>query len=190
MSKMLLNKKEINVMEEFSSDYSKKIYGRSIAVKLKMNQKTVSNILKKLEKENVLKFMTEGKNKYYFLNKFNSKIKDIIKIVEITKKIKFLEKYNFLKGLFSDLEKMSQEIIIIFGSYANYSANEKSDLDVFVIGKIKDVKDLEKLYHLKINIIRSVKKKFDKQDIFIKEIIKNHIVLKGIEEFIELIWQA
>lgn len=188
MSKMLLNKKEIDILEEFSSDYSKKIYGRNIAGKLKMNQKTVSNILKKFEKENMLKFTSEGKNKYYFLNKFNPRIKDIIKLIEIAKKIKFLEKRKNLGGLFSDLENRTQGIAIIFGSYANYSANLKSDLDVFVIGKIKDVNDLEKIYNIKINIIKSVMKKFNKQDIFIKEIIKNHIILKGVEEFIELIW--
>jgi len=187
---MLLNKNELCILEEFSPDYHRKIYGGGVAKKLKMNQKTVSNILKKLEQEDILKFAAEGKNKYYFLNRFNPKITDVIKLIEIGRKIRFLEKYKKLQGLFYELEKRTQDMLVIFGSYANYSANEKSDLDVFVLGKIKDVNDLEKLYHIKINVIKSSKEKFDKSNVFIKEVVKNHVVLKGIEEFIELIWEV
>jgi DNA-binding MarR family transcriptional regulator len=49
MSTMILNNKELRILTEFTSDYNSKHYGRAIASKLKMNQKTVSNILNKLE---------------------------------------------------------------------------------------------------------------------------------------------
>lgn len=186
---MLLDKKAIRILEEFSSDYSKRIYGRDMAKKLKMNQKTVSNILNNLEKDNTLKFSQEGKNKYYFLNKFNPEIKEIIKLIEIERKIKFINRHNKLRELFDKLEQRSTGMTIIFGSYASGSAYEKSDLDVFVTGKISDLEDLENLYKVKINVINSDKKKFDKEEHIIKEIIKNHIILKGVEEFVELIWQ-
>lgn len=188
MSNMILDKKITNIMGLFTKNYDRRIYGRGVAKKLNMNQKTVSNILKRLEKENILKFSTEGKNKYYFLNKNNENIKEIIKIVEINRKIDFLNKYDKLKELFYKLESKSKGILIIFGSYANFSANESSDLDVLVIEKIYEIEDLEKLYNVKINMIEIDKKKFDKNDVLIKEIIKNHIILKGNEEFIELIW--
>ncbi|MFH1592226.1 MAG: helix-turn-helix domain-containing protein [Candidatus Woesearchaeota archaeon] len=185
---MLLDNKVLDVLAEFSSDYTKRVYGREIARKLKMNQKTVSNTLKKLEKENVLKFEKQGKNKYYFLNKFNLQIREIIKLIEINKKVKLLEKYKNLKGLFNKLERRSKGVLIVFGSYANFSANEKSDLDLFLIGKISDIKDLEKTYGKKINIIKSLKNKFNGKEYIVKEVIKNHVVLKGVEEFIDLIW--
>ena len=153
-----------------------------------MNQKTVSNILNKLEKEHILKFSIEGKNKYYHLNHLNLNIKEIIKLIEINKKIKFIDRYKKLKDLFNKLELRTDGILVIFGSYANFSANEKSDLDILIIGKHKEVKDLEQLYNLRINIVKIDKKKVNNKDILIKEIIKNHIVLRGIEEFIELIW--
>jgi len=188
MSNMLLNNKIIDILSEFSSDYHKKIYGRDVARKLKMNQKTTSNILNNLEKEDILKFSQEGKNKCYFLNKFNSQIKEIIKLIEINRKVKFLEKYKKIKELFEKLEKKSEGILIIFGSYAAFSNNEKSDLDVFIIGKISRLEDIERDYNVKINIVKSTKEKFNKEDIFIKEIIKNHIILKGVEGFVELTW--
>ena len=61
-------------------------------------------------------------------------------------------------------------------------------MDVLVIGKNKELNDLEQLYNIKINIIKTDKNKFDKKDTLIKEIIKNHTILKGVEQFIELIW--
>lgn len=184
---MLLNKNKLKILREFASDYSKRIYGRDVAKRLKMNQKTVSNTLNELEKEHVLKFKQEGKNKYYYLNEFYPYLKEIINLLETQRKINFLERYKKLKDLFVKLEKRTEGILVIFGSYANFSSNEKSDLDVFVIGKSKSVEDLEELYNIKINIVRLNKSKFDKNEYIIQEIIKNHIILKGTEEFIELI---
>ncbi|MEK6925940.1 MAG: helix-turn-helix domain-containing protein [Nanoarchaeota archaeon] len=185
----MLNNKVLEVLKNFAGDYNKKIYGRDIAKKLKMNQKTVSNILIRLEKEHILKFSIEGKNKYYYLNNLNHNIKEIIKLIEINRKINFIERYKKFKDLFNKLESRSNGILVIFGSYANFSTNEKSDLDILIIGKIQEIKDLEQLYKIKINIVKIDKKKVNKKDVLIKEIIKNHIVLKGVEEFIELIWQ-
>lgn len=188
MSNMILNMNKFKILGEFSADYNKRIYGRNVAKKLKMNQKTVANILNELEKEHILKFTQEGKNKYYYLNRFYHYTKETIKLIETQRKVNFLEKYKRLKELFSKLEEKAERTLIIFGSYANFSANEKSDLDVFVIGKIKNVEDLEELYNIKINIIKINKDKFDKNEHIIKEIIKNHIILKGTENFIDLIW--
>ena len=94
---MLLNINTFKVLAEFCSDYSKRIYGGQISKKLKMNQKTVSNVLNTLEKENIVKYSTEGKNKYYFLNKLNPKLADIIKIIEIERKNIFIEKHSKLR---------------------------------------------------------------------------------------------
>jgi len=188
MSSMVFNISRLKVLEEFSGDYSKRIYGRNVARKLKMNQKTVSNLLNELEREHILKFTQDGKNKYYYLNRFNSHISEIIQLIETQKKINFFEKYKKLKELFLKLKERTKGILIIFGSYADFSANEKSDLDVFVMGNIKDIEDLEEFHNVKINIVKSDKNKFNKKEPIIKEIIKNHIVLKGVEDFIELIW--
>ncbi len=186
---MLLNENAFKVLAEFCSDFSRKIYGGQVAKKLKMNQKTVSNILNTLEKKNIVKYTTEGKNKYYFLNKLNPEVKEIIKIVELGRKNKLFERYSRLKNLFLEFEKKAQGILIIFGSYANFTSNEKSDLDIFILGKIEDTGDLEEKYHIKLNVVKSSKDKFNKSEVFINEVIKNHIILKGVEEFIELTWQ-
>mgnify|MGYP001558553237 CR=1 FL=1 len=186
---MLLNEKAFKVLAEFCSDYSKRIYGGKVAKTVKMNQKTVANVLNNLEKQNILKYSTEGKNKYYFLNKLNPQIPEYLKILELVRKNYFTAKNSKIRELFTALEKNTSGTLIIFGSYANFTNNEKSDLDIFVLGKIKDVKELGEKYNLQINIIKSTRDKFNKDEVFIKEVIKNHIILKGVEEFIELTWQ-
>jgi predicted nucleotidyltransferase len=185
---MLLNNKELIILKEFASDYSIKSYGRKLASKLKMNQKTVSNVLNNLEKQHILKFTQEGKNKYYYLNKSNHSVKDVIKLIEINKRIMFFNEYSKLNDLFLEIEKRSRGLVIIFGSYANFSSTKNSDIDIFVIGKVDDLKDLEELYNIKANIVYSSKDKFKLNDLFIKEIINNHLILKGVEEYIKLIW--
>jgi predicted nucleotidyltransferase len=185
---MLLDNKELIVLKEFTGDYSTKNYGRKLANRLNMNQKTVSNILNNLEKQHILKFTQEGKNKYYYLNKSNPFVKDIVKLIEINKRIMFFREYNKLNELFLEIEKRGSGLIIIFGSYAKFSSTKSSDLDLFVIGKMSELNDLENLYNIKINVVNSSKDKFKLNEMFIQEIINNHIILKGIEEYIELTW--
>lgn len=188
MSNMELNKNRIEIIKEFASDYHKKVYGRNIAKKLKMNQKTISNSLNDLEEQGILKFSTEGRNKYYFFNENYIHIKEIIKIIEIFRKIEFLERNKKIRDLFEKIESKVNGIVVIFGSYANDTNRKDSDLDIFILGKISNLEELEELYKIKINVVKSTKEKWNKKEIIIKEIIKNHIILKGMEEFIELIW--
>ncbi|MBR9705102.1 hypothetical protein GOV12_06835 [Candidatus Pacearchaeota archaeon] len=186
---MLLNKPKIKILQEFTKNKDNQIYGRAIAKKHNLNQKTISNILNNLEEQEILKFKKEGKNKYYFLNKRNPEIKEIIQLVEINKKINFTKKHIKLKGLFEKLEKKTKGILIVFGSYVKNIEKKDSDLDLFVLGDIENIKKLEESFGIDINIVKSTINKFNKNNPFIKEIMENHVILKGAEEFINLIWQ-
>ena len=180
---MLFNT-EIQILELFCNDYNKQLYGREISKTAKINQKTVSNILLKLEKENILKYSLNGKNKNYFLNKSNLQILDIIKIIEIYKKIHFLKKHKKYALLFEELEKRTNGICIIFGSYSKNLETKYSDIDIFIIGKISTINDLETMYNLKINTV--IAKQLS-DDAFSKEIYKNHIILKDFEDYVNSI---
>ena len=185
---MLLNKQEKIIMNEFVKDKNNSIYGRAIAEKYNLNQKTVSNILKNFEKKDILKFKTEGKNKYYFLNINNPCLKEVLKLIEINKKIDFITKHVKFERLFKNLEQKTMGSLIVFGSYAKGIEKRNSDLDILVIGKIKEVREIEESFGLEINVIEMKKDKFNLNENFIKEVMENHIVLKGVEEFINLAW--
>ena len=73
-------------------------------------------------------------------------------------------------------------MIILFGSYAKFIPKEDSDIDIYVETTDKRIKENIQ----KINDLLSVKiGNFNKGDLLIKEIIKNHIIIQGGESFYE-----
>ena len=75
-------------------------------------------------------------------------------------------------------------MILLFGSYARGNEKKDSDIDVYIETSSPKIKeDVRKIYDL-----ISVKiGKFNREDLLIKEIIKNHIIIKGGEEYYEKI---
>jgi predicted nucleotidyltransferase len=135
-------------------------------------------------KENVLDYKMEGRNKVFFIRK-TLQAKNYVFNAERYKQIKLLKKYPELNVIVEDILKKSVEnLIIIFGSYAKFSARKDSDIDIFVETNKKNVKEKIGSLHSKINVKIG---KFDLNSPLIKEIIKSHVILKGVEEFYEKI---
>ena len=183
---MLLNN-QVQIFEEFLRDFDARLTGSFIAKKKKLNQKTVSNYLNKLEKEHILKSKTQGKNKLYSLNLDNKEIlKNFIISVEHLRTINFYKKHILIKEVAEKMQSHIKGTAIIFGSYAKNTQKDNSDLDILIIGKSdeKKINKLSKIYRIKINI--KIYPKLEK-DILTKEVIKNHIIIKNAEQFIEKI---
>ena len=181
---MLLNNK-IQVFEEFLRDFNLKLTGSFIAKKKKLNQKTVSNYLNRLEKEHILKSKTQGKNKLYSLNLDNKEIvKNFIIAVEHLRTINFYKKHILIKEIVEKIQPLIKGTAVIFGSYAKNIQKQDSDLDILIIGKCneKDIDNISKTYKIEINL--KIYLKLEK-DILTKEVIKNHIIIKNTEQFIE-----
>lgn len=161
---------------------NKNAHARMIAQMLKINHMTIIRKLNLLEKENVVDYKKEGKNKVYFLkNTFEAR--NYLIILEKYKLIELIGKYPFLRRVserISNDKKIS--LAILFGSYANFSAKKDSDIDIYIEtqdNKIK--KDLES-FDSKISVKIGL---YDKSSFLIKEIEKNHIILKGVEKYYE-----
>jgi len=160
----------------------KEYYVREMAKRLDIPHSTILRKLNSLKKENVIDSKREGKNKIFFLKK-NIITKSYILKTELNKLIKLLREYPELSIIFEEiLKKTEEKLIILFGSYAKKIAKKNSDIDIYIETKNKNIKRLVEEIHSKINVkIGS----FDAKSLLIKEIIKNHIIIKGIEEFYE-----
>ena len=183
---MLLSN-QIKVFEEFLRDFKVEITGSFIAKKKKLNQKTVSNYLNKLEKEHILKSRMQGKNKLYFINLNNREvIKNFIIAVEHLRTINFYKKNILIREIVEKIYKHIRGTAIIFGSYTKNTNKQDSDLDILIIGKCneKEINNISKIYKREINF--KIYSKLE-QDTLIKEVIKNHIIIKNTEQFIEAI---
>ncbi len=155
---------------------------RAIAKKLNTNHMLVSRRIRELISENVLDFYIKGKNKVYFLKK-TIEAKNYVFISEFYKLNRFLKLYPVLRPIVERIQKHERiKLAIIFGSYARGMASPDSDIDIFIETKDRNLKkELEQL-----NSRLSVKiGSYTRSSPLIKEIEKNHIIIKGVELFYE-----
>jgi len=155
---------------------------REIARSIKESHSTVSRKINELVKENIIDYKKQGKNKIFFI-KNNLKAKNYIYSAEIYKLNKLLKKHPKLLIIFEDIKKnFSKAIIILFGSYAKGNEKSNSDIDIYLEttdNKIKNkIKELNSKLSIKIG-------EFDMNLLLIKEIIKNHVIIRGVEDFYE-----
>ena len=95
-----------------------------------------------------------------------------------------------MKEIIEKIGHFIDGIGVIFGSYAKGTANKESDLDIFVAGDYEkeEIKKVSRNLGIEISIKCYPLKTFEKnvnQDILIKEVLKNHIVFKNTELFIQ-----
>lgn len=155
---------------------------REIARLLNQSHSTLSRKINSLIKENILDYKREGKNKILFI-KNNLKSKNYIYFAEIYKLNKLLRKYPELSIIFEDIKKnFNGKMIILFGSYAKGNPKEDSDIDIYLETNNNKIKDRLKELNSKLSIKIG---KFDVNSLLIKEIIREHIIIRGVEEFYE-----
>jgi predicted nucleotidyltransferase len=157
---------------------------RSIANILGEANSSISRKLNKLAAENIIDYRSEGKNKVFFV-KNNIQAKNYVFSAEKYKFGKLIREYPKL-GIIIDgiLKKCNERLIILFGSYANFTAGKSSDIDIFVETDSRKVKeDIEKM-NSRINVKTGP---LDKDSLLVKEIIKNHVILRGEDDFYEKI---
>jgi predicted nucleotidyltransferase len=155
---------------------------RGIAKKLNQSHSTILRKLNNLKKENVIDSKREGKNKVFYLKK-NLVSRTYILRAELYKLTKLLRKYPELGVIFEEiLQKSDEKLIVLFGSYAKGLAKKDSDIDIYIETKSRTVKKVVEDIHSKINVKIGI---FDTKSPLIKEIIKDHIIIRGIEVFYE-----
>jgi len=160
----------------------KEAHVRALAEIVRQPHANISRLMKKLLEKNIVDFRFEGKNKIFRLKKGIETL-NYVYMAEHFKLLKLLKKNPPLSIIIeSILSKSNEKLIIIFGSFAKFIAKKDSDIDIFVETKSRKTKtELEK-----INSRLSVKiGRFDKDNLLIKEIMKNHVIVKGVEYYYE-----
>nr|MBI4156930.1 nucleotidyltransferase domain-containing protein [Candidatus Woesearchaeota archaeon] len=131
-----------------------------------------------------------GKSKTVYLKTNNPILKAHLTVSSYEEQKEFLEKKPVLKKISSELN--TNEIVVLFGSYAKGKETEKSDIDLLIINKngkkTLSFSKYELLFKKKINPIFVTKKEFkkmlkDKEENVGKQVLKNHIILNNQEEF-------
>lgn len=159
-----------------------RMHVRGIAKKLGINHMLISRKMQELFNESVVDFRQEGKNKVFFIKK-TQEARNYVLITEQYKIIKVLSNYPLLRHIIEKIQKDKRiKLAILFGSYAKGLADKKSDVDIFVESNNRNLKKELGLFDSKLNLKIG---KYDKSNNLIKEIEKNHVIIKGIDKYYE-----
>lgn len=183
-----VNDIELRVLCLFTKGYDKEIYIREVERLLLISSRTALVTLDKLEKKGILESKARGKIKTYCIRKTIISREYFI-LTEQYKKIHFLEKNKLIKEIVEKLDDAVESTAILFGSYAKGLQKEDSDLDLFIVGKHSEnkIKEVGHKYRIEINIKSYPLDVFEKgisEDILLKEIVENHIIIKDVEGFV------
>lgn len=186
----MLHNKYFEIMKQFLKGYNKEVYGRNLIGKVKISQKNIALTLNELEKQRIISSKFVGNLKHFSLNKNNPLIKKYLLIAEIENSVKFMEDNPKINQIIEKIDKRGK-IVCIFGSYAKGVQRRDSDLDLFIIGEYneKEIKKIGELFNVEVNIrggsIEDFLELIQKKNPLVKEIIENHIIASGYEEFVE-----
>ena len=187
----MLHNKYLLILNQYLNDYQREIYGRELIKTVSLSQKNIALTLHELEHQGILRSRRAGTLIYYKLNAENKCIHDILILAEVFAKLDFCEQHQKIAHLF----KRDNRIVGIFGSYAKGHPTKESDIDLFIVGK-KIPADYDRqgtLFNLPISIHYFSEKEFKQllkgKNTLVNEIVNNHILVFGIETFIDIVWR-
>lgn len=176
---MSQNNYKIGIVEAL---LKKENHVRGLAKDLQTNQTTVARKLKELYGENIVDYKREGKNKVFFLKR-TLEAKQYACIVELYKLFGVIRNYPRLRTVFEKIRQNSKvSLAILFGSYAKGTANKDSDIDLYIDTTDRNLKKEVELLGTRLSVKIGA---YDRQNLLIREIEKNHIIIKGVEEYYE-----
>lgn len=186
--KVNITENHLNILSLFTRGFDNEYYIREVEKILKISPRTAQLILDDLEKKGILESKTRGKIRIYKLKK-NIMTTNYLLLAEKHKLIAFLEKNAVIKEVIEKITPHIKGMALIFGSYPKGIQKKDSDLDIFIIGTYdkNKIKEVSKTYNIEISVKNyplNIFKKTLEEDILIKEVLKDHVVFLGLEEFI------
>ncbi len=181
----------LDTLIPFVNDYSVKLTASDTSRKTNIPRRTVSRILDKLVKLNLIRYVIEGKNKKYYLDLKDQRVKLLINVIENHKSLKFSLEEKKIFIMIEDIIKLRE--VVLFGSYVKGNATKESDIDVLIIGNESEkIREIARKQIKQINLHFSTLKDFEKllknKNTLAVEIVKNHMAFND-SGFINLCWR-
>lgn len=169
------------ILVRFFADESRRFYINEMARLIGTTQGTCRRELNKLVDMGLLMTSREGNLQFYHVNKKNPLYEEFKTIIQKTIGIEALLKVA--------LERVAGiNFAFVFGSYAKKDFRPESDIDMAVVGDVKEellmriLKNIEKTIGREINYHIYTEKEFKekiKANSFVRNIIKDYIMVAG-----------
>ena len=149
-----------------------------IAREKRLNQKSVSNLLNRLEDEGVLSSTREGRNKLFSVKRNESSV-SLLVMLEHEHRARFFAEHPTIERIAEALAEHLDDLSLIFGSQAKGTQTEASDMDLFVLGTPSDeLKRVAKRYGVAITSRRNL------SDTALITQFKHHVILTSAERYV------
>jgi predicted nucleotidyltransferase len=179
----ITSKTKRSLLRLFLTNPERRFYTREIAKITGESLNAVRRELGHLEKAGLIKSHTEGNLKYFEVIKEFPLYPELKKIIYSTVALG-----DYLRNRLKDSESI--ELAFIYGSVARNEEVAKSDIDLFIVGKIEEeelhglVSDIEKGIGREVNYTLMTKKEFNERkgrgEPFLKRIMgERKLVVKG-----------
>jgi predicted nucleotidyltransferase len=196
-----INQTTLKILWLYANDYRKSLHVRAIARETGVDVKAIQLQLAKLEGVKVLTSFIRGKNKEYFLNLDNYITKHFMVMAESFASANYLANNFVIKRVISEVGDKLDGIVILFGSFAVGKQTNESDIDLFVVsekelGSISKgaISEASSFIGREVSVRSVTRQKFiqalETGDPLVKEVVSNHIVLKGADGFCEVMWRC
>lgn len=197
---MQLEKTDFEVLNFLIKNINEEYSIKEISEKIKRPYVKIHKSIKRLSNKKIIREIVKGKSHYCSI--YYKENIDIVCFINSQRTKEILEKNKKIKLIVLDIFnsiKFSDYTLIIFGSYAKGTADKHSDLDVAIITSAENKEEAErvmnsikKLSSIEIHSLEITYKNFiemlkSKDGNVGKEIVKDHIILKGCEYFYECI---
>ncbi len=180
LEKLFTSKTRVKLLTLFLLNPETKLYVREIARKTGENTNAIRRELQNLNDIGLLLSEKKGNLKYYSTNK---KMPIYIELTNIV-----LKTEGVGRTLSENLDMLGNiETAFIYGSFASGSAGGKSDIDLFIIGKVHEdelilcIEKLEKELYREINYVIFTPAEFSQRirnnDPFIKNVLSEKRVM-------------
>jgi len=155
---------------------------REMAKLLQINHMTIYRKTNDLAKWNIIAFNQRGRNKTISLKK-SLESEFFAYMTEHYKLIKLIKRYPLLRKTIDRIRgDVRYRLAVLFGSYAKFSATKDSDIDLYIESEDLAIKKELQMIDSKLSIKLG---KYNKKNLLVREIEKNHVIIKGVEEFYE-----
>ena len=169
-----------------------------ISKELKMDYKNAYSIVKRLEKELLVKLESFGQSSRV---KLISQVHPLIFEAEYSRRKELLKDKNLAVMLndFKNAIKSKCYVLLVFGSYAKKTQTKSSDIDLMLIVPDRKEELFEKeahkaasslplpIHYLVFSEKQFLEMKYAKESNVGQEALKNNIILYGIEAYYEMI---
>jgi predicted nucleotidyltransferase len=192
-----INQTTLKILGLFRNDYKISFYLREIARNVHIDAKAVGLQLNRLEKVNIVKSLQKGKNKEHTLNLNNFLTLYYLILAETFTTLEYLNRNFEIKKLVGETTEKMGKTAILFGSFSKENMTKESDIDILIIDNEKSdltiLKELGKLLSREVNVKLMSEEQFTNglviKDPLVQEIAANHIILKGIDNYCNILWR-